>query len=109
MLLFFTLKIKFRNQISFNTENCSYHLILKKINKKVKLVLSKCCVCDGLLESDHYIQTGPKVFCQKCYFQSFKCQRCDEEIRDVEYFTINQVIYCKSCFHKTKSAQFDSN
>ncbi len=86
-----------------NAENNSYNLNLTKINKKVKLALSKCCICDCLLENYSYLQVNSKIFCKKCYFLSFKCQRCDKEITENEYFTINQRIYCKLCICKIKS------
>lgn len=83
-----------------NEENNSYYLNLTKLNKKVKLIMSKCCVCDCLLENDSYIQVDSKVFCQMCYALSFKCQRCDKEMNDAEYYNINSRIYCKVCILK---------
>ena len=77
-----------------------YFLILNKLNERIKLIVSKCCVCDCLLNFKKSIQTNSKTFCASCYREAYKCEWCSKEILDQNYFTFSHRVYCQHCLDK---------
>jgi hypothetical protein len=66
--------------------------------EKIKIVLSKCCICDFLLNID-YVISNSKVYCKQCYDSSYKCSKCNNPIGE-DYFTIESDLYCRNCIDK---------
>ena len=72
---------------------------LNDTNKKIKIIISKCCVCECVLD-DSYVASESNIFCYDCYNSTFKCQICTVFVGK-EYFTVDNKILCQDCINNS--------
>ncbi len=72
-----------------------FYIKLIQSNLSIKLIVSKCCACDEIL-NELFVISKSNVFCLLCYNAIFRCVKCDNELGN-EYFTVENKQMCLNC------------